>query len=90
MQEIKEACYKGTRILLGDKKRDIINKKKYLYPEFKNRQDMILSIKRTGIELQYGFGNLPVSYSLHNDNDIEISNNLLKFLSTIKRSEWMY
>ena len=26
MQEIKETCYKGTRILLGDKKRDIINK----------------------------------------------------------------
>lgn len=26
MQEIKETCYKGTRIILGDKKRDIINK----------------------------------------------------------------
>jgi len=26
MEEIKETCYKGTRILLGDKKRDLINK----------------------------------------------------------------
>jgi len=25
MKEIKETCYKGTRILLGDEKRDLIN-----------------------------------------------------------------
>jgi|JI9StandDraft_1071089.scaffolds.fasta_scaffold405764_1 hypothetical protein len=55
--------------------------------EFKNREDMILAIKRTEIKLQYGVGNFPVSYSL--PSDIEINNNLLKFLTTIKRSEWM-
>jgi hypothetical protein len=55
--------------------------------EFKNRYDMILAIKRTEIKLQYGAGDYPVSYSL--PSDIEINNNLLKFLTTIKRSEWM-
>jgi hypothetical protein len=48
---------------------------------------MILAIKRTEIKLQYGAGDYPVSYSL--PSDIEINNNLLKFLTTIKRSEWM-
>ncbi len=57
--------------------------------EFKNRYDMILAIKRTEIKLQYGAGDCPVSYSLPSDSDIEINNNLLKFLTTIKRSEWM-
>ena len=26
MKEIKETCYKGTRIILGNKKRNLINK----------------------------------------------------------------
>lgn len=33
MKEIKETCYKGTRILLGDEKRDLINKMIYILKE---------------------------------------------------------
>ena len=55
--------------------------------EFKSREDMILSIQRLDIKLYYGIGDYPVSYSL--PKDIGLNNDSLKFLTTIKRSEWL-
>jgi hypothetical protein len=53
---------------------------------FNSREDMISAIQRVGIKLQYGTGDFPVSYSL--PDDIGLNNDSLKFLTTIKRSEW--
>ena len=53
---------------------------------FKSREDMILAILRLDIRLIYGTGDYPVGYSL--PDNVMLNNDSLKFLTTIKRSEW--
>jgi len=55
--------------------------------KFNSREDMILAIQRVGIKIYYGVGDFPASYSL--PDNIGLNNDSLKFLTTIKRSEWL-